>query len=125
MEIKTSVDLLVDAGPVEEVAVSRIADLRDAALHVYVEGEVVGVSEVRIVSLSHGPKGRVADATIQDSSGKIKLSLWDNLIDRVRPGFKVRVINGYTNSFRGEMRLNVGMWGTLEVEPMTEGVRDT
>jgi replication factor A1 len=27
----------------------------------------------------------------------------------------VRVTNGYTNSFRGELRLNVGRYGKLEV----------
>jgi replication factor A1 len=52
---------------------------------------------------------------LKDDSGEIKLSLWDDQIDQVKQGSKVRITNGYTNSFRGELRLNVGKFGKLEV----------
>ena len=79
------------------------------------EGEIVDISDPRSVNLRTGGEARVADATLKDSSGSIKLSLWDDQIDAVRQGAKVRVTNGYTNSFRGEVRLNVGRYGKLEV----------
>ena len=52
---------------------------------------------------------------LKDETGQIKLSLWDDQIDMVKQGSKVRITNGYTNSFRGELRLNVGRYGKLEV----------
>ena len=79
------------------------------------EGEIVDISEPRNVNLRTGGEARVADCTLKDTSGSIKLSLWDDQIDAVKPGAKVRVTNGYTNSFRGEVRLNVGRYGKLEV----------
>jgi len=57
----------------------------------------------------------VADAILKDDSGTIKLSLWDNQIDQVTKGAKVKVTNGYINTFRGERQLNVGRYGKLEV----------
>ena len=53
--------------------------------------------------------------TIQDETGSIKLSLWDDMIEQVKVGDKVKVENGYTNSFRGDVRVNVGRYGKLEV----------
>ena len=82
---------------------------------VNVEGEVTEISEGRTVNLRSGGEARVADCTLQDDSGSIKLSLWDEQIDAVQVGSKVRIDNGYTNSFRGEIRLNVGRYGKLEV----------
>jgi replication factor A1 len=79
------------------------------------EGEIVEISEPRTVNLRQGGEARVADTMLKDETGQIKLSLWDAQIDLVKQGSKVRVTNGYTNSFRGELRLNVGKYGKLEI----------
>ncbi len=92
-----------------------IKDLRDGMRRVDAEGEVVDISDPRTVNLRTGDQARVADCTLKDGSGSIKLSLWDDQIDAVKQGAKVRISNGYTNSFRGEVRLNVGRYGKLEV----------
>jgi replication factor A1 len=79
------------------------------------EGEVTEISETRDVSLRTGGEARVADAILNDETGSIKVSLWDDQIDMVKVGSKIKIENGYTNSYRGEVRLNVGRYGTLEV----------
>ena len=93
----------------------NVRDLRDGMRRVDAEGEIVEMSEPRSVNLRTGGEARVADVQLKDDSGQIKLSLWDDQIDMVKQGSKVRVTNGYTNSFRGELRLNVGKYGKLEV----------
>ena len=92
----------------------NIKDLRDGMRTVEVEGEIVDVSSPREVTLRTGGQARVADATLRDESGTIKLSLWDAQIDAVSKGVKVKVSNGYINTFRGERQLNVGRYGKLE-----------
>ncbi len=79
------------------------------------EGEVVEISSPRDVSLRTGGQARVADATLKDETGTIKLSLWDAQIDQVKKGSRVKVSNGYTNNFRGEVQLNIGRYGKLEI----------
>ncbi len=79
------------------------------------EGEIAEMAEPRSVNLRAGGEARVADCMLKDETGQVKLSLWDDQIDQVKQGSKVRVTNGYTNSFRGELRLNVGRYGKLEV----------
>lgn len=93
----------------------NIRDLRDGMRRVDAEGEISEISEPRTVNLRTGDQAKVADCMLRDESGQIKLSLWDDQIDQVRQGSKVRVTNGYTNSFRGELRLNVGKYGKLEI----------
>ena len=93
----------------------NVKDLRDGMRRVDAEGEIAEMAEPRTVNLRTGGEARVADCMLKDESGQIKLSLWDDQIDMVKQGSKVRVTNGYTNSFRGEMRLNVGKYGRLEV----------
>ena len=92
----------------------NLADLRDGMRRVDVEGEVSDISDPRNVTWSGG-EGRVADCMMKDDSGQIKLTLWNEDIDRVKPGSKVRITNGYTKSFRGEVTLNVGKYGKLEM----------
>ncbi len=93
----------------------QVRDLRDGMRRVDAEGEITEISDPRTVNLRTGGEARVADTMLKDDTGTIKLSLWDDQIDMVKQGSKVRVTNGYTNSFRGELRLNVGKYGRLEV----------
>lgn len=93
----------------------RIAELKSGMSRVSVEATVVSVSEPRTVNTRDGREARVADVMIQDDSGQIKLSLWDDQIERVKAGSNISVENGYTNSFRGETQLSVGKYGKLNI----------
>jgi replication factor A1 len=57
----------------------------------------------------------VADAMVQDDSGAIKLTLWNEQIDQVNVGDNIKIENGYVTSFKGEIQLNVGKFGKLTV----------
>lgn len=93
----------------------RISEIRSGMSRVSVEASVVSISEPRTVNLRDGGTAKVADCTIQDDSGQIKLSLWEDQIDQVKAGSKITVENGYSRSFRGETTLNVGRYGKLNV----------
>nr|WP_276978669.1 OB-fold nucleic acid binding domain-containing protein [Ferrimicrobium acidiphilum] len=93
----------------------NIQDLRDGMRRVDAEGEIVELDEPRSVNLRTGGEARVVDTQLKDESGQITLVLWDGQIDMVKKGSKIRVSNGYTNSFRGAVRLNIGKYGKLEV----------
>jgi replication factor A1 len=81
--------------------------------NVSVTGKVDSVGEPRTVNLKAGGTNNVADAVISDESGSIKLSLWGDDINKIRPGDRVSVENGYINTFKGENSLAVGKFGKL------------
>ncbi|MEM3679654.1 MAG: OB-fold nucleic acid binding domain-containing protein [Candidatus Bathyarchaeia archaeon] len=80
--------------------------------NVSLKARIVDVSEPRTVETRMGT-ARVADATIQDETGTVKMSLWDDQIERFSVGDVVSITNGYTTTFRGEMRVNVGRYGKI------------
>ena len=80
-----------------------------------VEGTITSKSEPRRVNLRSGGTSLVADCMLEDESGSIKLSLWGSMIDQVNVGDRVRIENGYTSSFKGDVQLNVGRYGRLMV----------
>lgn len=91
----------------------KIADLKGEQSKVDVEGEIVEKGEPRSVNLRAGGQSNVSDCTIKDDTGSIKLTLWGEQINSVDVGDKVRIENGYTKAFRGEVQLNIGRYGKL------------
>ena len=95
---------------------AKISELNPSSRAVNVLAKVVSKSEVRNITAGRdGEAHKVSDALVGDETGCIYLTLWDDNIDKVKEGDTVNVKNGYVNLFRGNMRLNVGRYGTLEI----------
>ena len=95
----------------------NIRDLRNGMRRVTVEAKVVEKGEPRQVRSRYKDETyTVADARIEDETGSIKLTLWNEQIDQVNVDNKVKIENGYVTSFKGEIQLNVGRFGSLTVE---------
>jgi replication factor A1 len=95
----------------------NIKDLRNGMRRVSVEAKVVEKGEPREVRSRYKDETyKVADARIEDETGSIKLTLWNEQIDQVEVNNTVKIENGYVTSFRGEVQLNVGKFGTMIVE---------
>lgn len=91
-----------------------IKDLQPRQTDVDVEGEVLELSDVREFN-KFGKAGKVANAIIKDGTGRVKLSLWNEQIDKVKVSDKVKVTKGYVGEFQGELQLTTGKFGTLEI----------
>lgn len=84
---------------------------------VTVEANVVEKGDTREVRSRYKDETyNVADAVVADETGSIKLTLWNEQIDQVEVGNKIKIENGYVTSFKGEIQLNVGKFGTMTVE---------
>ncbi len=92
----------------------KIVDLKPRQGKVDIEVEVIDISEAREFS-KFGREGRVATARVKDDSGEIDLTLWNESIDEVSVGDKVKIENGYVNEFQGNSQLTAGKFGTLTV----------
>lgn len=76
---------------------------------------IVEIEEPRPYIDRSGREGRVTTAIGEDDSGRIKISLWDKDIERVKVGSRIRIRNGYSRLFRDEVYVSAGMYGRLEV----------
>lgn len=91
-----------------------INELQNKQGKVEVEAEILEIMQVREYE-KFGKKGRVANAKIKDNSGEIILTLWNEEIDKVKVGSKVKVVNGYVNEWQGQKQITAGRFGSIEV----------
>ena len=91
-----------------------IKDLKIRQGNVDIEVDIVDVGEVREFE-KFGKSGKVATAIAKDETGDIKITLWNEDIDRVKPGDKVKISNGYVSEWQGEPQLTTGKFGNLEI----------
>ena len=62
-----------------------------------------------------GRSGQVCNLTGKDESGDIKLTLWNDDVNKVSLGDKIHITNGWCSEFRGERQVSTGKFGQLEV----------
>jgi len=101
----------------------KIEKLTPSSREVNIIVKVVSKSQVRDVTGGDYTIRRVADALVGDETGCVYLTLWDDNIDKINEEATIRITNGYVNLFRGNMRLNIGRYGSfklLEESPITE-----
>ena len=90
----------------------KIVELKPGMRAANVAGKITNVEQPRDVQTKFGP-GQVATATLEDDSGTVKVTLWNEIISKVSLNDSVQIENGYVDSFRGELQLNVGRYGKL------------
>jgi replication factor A1 len=94
----------------------KIKELQTGMKRVEVEADVVDKGNPRQVqSRMSGETFNVSDVVVQDETGNIKLTLWNEQIDQVNVGDRIKIENGYVTSFKGEIQLNVGKYGKLTI----------
>ena len=92
----------------------EIKDLQIRQGNVEITVDVVDVSPPREFQ-KFGKTGKVASATVKDATGQVKLSLWNEQVDQVKPGQKIKITNGYVSEWQGEPQLTTGRMGKLEI----------
>lgn len=112
-----------DEEPSESKELVKVETLTPNSRGANVIVKVVSKGEVRSVTGRDYSVRRVADALVGDETASVYMTLWDDKIDAINEGDTLHVTNGYINLFRGNMRLNVGKYGSYEVledSPITE-----
>lgn len=91
----------------------EIATLRPNS-NATIEATITAVSPPRDVTTARGP-ARVADATLQDATGTITLTLWGDDVTRYSVGQKVKITDGWVKDFRGKLQISMGRSGRIDV----------
>jgi len=92
----------------------KIGEIKIGMSNVTLEAKVIDISEIREVMTRFGRRN-VADALLEDDTGQIKMSLWQDQIKRIKVGNKVSVTGAFVTEFRGNLQLNVPRSGKIEV----------
>ncbi len=101
--------------PTAEPTATPIAELRQGMKKVTVAAKVVEIQKPRTVHTQFGNIALLANAVIEDDSGKMKLCLWDQQVNAVAVGDTIEVSNASVSVFKGEKQLRLGKTGSLVV----------
>ena len=74
------------------------------------EADVIEKGEVREFQ-KFGKPGRVCTAVIKDESGQCNFSLWNEQIDQLNVGDRIKVTDGYANDWQGTVQVSTGRNG--------------
>jgi replication factor A1 len=101
--------------PSESEELVKVETLTPQSRGVNTVVKVVSKGEVRSVTGRDYSVRRVTDALVGDETGSLYMTLWDDKIDAINEGATLSITNGYINLFRGNMRLNIGKYGSYEI----------
>ena len=80
-----------------------------------IDAKITAISAPRDVTTQRGPS-KVADATLQDDTGTITLTLWGDDITRYSVGQRIQITDGWVKDFRGKLQVSMGRSGTITVQ---------
>ncbi|OYR54494.1 single-stranded DNA binding protein [Halorubrum halodurans] len=107
----------------------RVEDLTLGASDVDLVGKVLDTDTVRTFDRDDGSEGRVANLTVGDETGRVRVTLWDDkadLVEEFESGEVVEVGDGYVRERDGDLELHVGDRGTVDrVDEDVEYVPET
>jgi replication factor A1 len=92
----------------------NVSELKVGTGSVNIEVEVVSKEPEREIN-KYGRKLRVANLTVKDDSGTIVFTLWNEDIDKVKEGDKLKIENAYVGEWQGTAQLTLGKFGKFTV----------
>ena len=96
----------------------KVSEVQPGMMGVRLTAKIEDIGAIRDVRTKFGTQTRVANATISDDSGSMKLTLWGDQIEKVKPGDTVEIGNGLCREWQDEKQLSVSeKRGELKVNP--------
>ncbi|MEA3329500.1 MAG: hypothetical protein U9Q06_02035 [Nanoarchaeota archaeon] len=102
----------------------KLKELQAGQGSVNIQLTIKSVEEPRIIN-KYGKDLKLANAIATDGESEIKLTLWNEDVDKVKTGAIIKIENGYVSEFQGEKQLTSGKFGKLEVVDGTQESEDT
>ncbi|MDY0266762.1 MAG: OB-fold nucleic acid binding domain-containing protein [Methanimicrococcus sp.] len=103
-----------------EIPIRKIDEIKDGMNDITVLGKVLDLGQVKTFSRKDGGEGRVSNMTIGDSTGTIRVSLWDDkasLVDELDIGASVKIQNAYSkiNNFSQKVEISLSHSSAVDV----------
>jgi replication factor A1 len=93
----------------------KIDELRDGMRRIDVKARIIEVPPALHVHTRFGTMADVSNVKIGDETGSIRLSLWNEQIDKVHVGENIELKNCHISRYKGESQIRLGRKGTLSI----------
>lgn len=95
------------------MAESTVEELSPEDDEVEITGKIAELPTPRAVSTRYGQK-KITTVTFEDETGTIDLTLWEEEIDAIEEGVKVKITGAYVREWADDIQLNIGRDGNIE-----------
>ncbi|MFB6093801.1 MAG: single-stranded DNA binding protein [Halanaeroarchaeum sp.] len=112
-QVEVDEDTTVDVAVKDEY---RVEDLTMGVSDVTLVGEVLATEAVRTFDRDDGSEGRVSNLVVGDETGRVRVTLWDDMADLAEEFAVhdvVEVVEGYVKERDGSLELHVGDRGDV------------
>ncbi|MDG6244745.1 MAG: OB-fold nucleic acid binding domain-containing protein [Methanolobus sp.] len=91
----------------------QIEDIKNGMGDINIRARILDISDIRTFNKKDGGTGKVANVLIGDRTGKIRVTLWDEMADLTKDlelDDSVEIINGYAreNNFNQQVEMQIG-----------------
>ncbi|MEM5782068.1 MAG: OB-fold nucleic acid binding domain-containing protein [Candidatus Aenigmatarchaeota archaeon] len=93
----------------------KINELKPYMNNINIKAKVIELKEPREVTTKFGTITTLTEATLEDETGTIKLSLWGNQSEGIEENQVVEIKDGFTKEFRNELQLGIGRRGSIKI----------
>ena len=100
-----------------QIKPTKLQDLRIGSKNIYIEVQIIEKLNEREVYVKKDQETHnVADFLIGDETGTYYLTVWDKKIKKLEKkiGKVIYIKNGYVTTFKNQLKLNIGLYGTWE-----------
>lgn len=99
----------------------KIKEINNEQKNVDLEARIKRIYETREFQREDN-KGNVTNIEIKDGTGDIKATLWNKkpLIEKMEKNTPIEITNGYVKERNGDLEVNVGSYGSVEILENTE-----
>ena len=93
----------------------KIEHLKPGMKHVNLKAKVLEIPKPKMVYTKWGTEAYISNALIGDETGTIRISLWNQQIDKVSEGDVIKIENFKVSSYRGAPQLRMARSGKISV----------
>ncbi|HIJ14962.1 MAG TPA: replication protein A [Methanosphaera sp.] len=101
--------------------VQNISSLVEGNGNISIQGRLLSISNIKTFTTKKGREGKVANLTVEDSTGKIRVVMWtDNMkyITRIKEGDIVKINNlEVRKGYRGDLEVQMRNNSSIQVMP--------
>ena len=97
----------------KQSTVLTIRDLRSGMTQICLNAKVLEIAKPNLVYTSYGNHATVANALIEDKTGTIRMTLWNEQISSISAGDTIKIDNARVVMYKGQRQLNIGRKGLL------------
>lgn len=105
----------------EPLGLKEMSDLESGMWDVDIEGKVATLYDEKAFTTKDGRDGRVRNVLLADESGAIRVTFWNDDVDKIKEikeGDVIKILHGYVKEgYRGGVEFQVGRKAEIQVNP--------